>query len=202
MPRPDVSAQRTAEILAAATETFARLGLGTARMEDVAAAAGVSKGTLYLYFKSKDALVAALLQALFAPLTEALTLLDGAGTAEDRLTRYISATLALLEGLQSRISLVFDAFALAPRNEAVRQLMADHLHAYHAALVRTLEHGVASGEFRPVDTAQVAALLMALFDGLLQMAAVDPEAAALRTRGRGALRFVLDAIRRPPGRSA
>jgi AcrR family transcriptional regulator len=195
MPRPDVSAQRTAEILEAAAETFARLGLGTARMDDVAAAAGVSKGTLYLYFKNKDALVAALLHGLFAPLTDALALLEGPGTASERLTRYVSATVAIFEALQPRLSLVFDAFALAPRSDAVRHLMTSHLRAYHAALVRTIEHGVSAGEFRPVDSAQIATLLMAVFDGLLQIVAVDPMLAALPQRGPAALKFVLDAIR-------
>ncbi len=45
---------------------FARGGFRTARMDDRVEQAGLSKGALYLYYKSKDAIIAALLQHLFA----------------------------------------------------------------------------------------------------------------------------------------
>jgi AcrR family transcriptional regulator len=45
--------ERPAEILDAALESFARNGFAATRLDDVAARAGVSKGTLYLYFPSK-----------------------------------------------------------------------------------------------------------------------------------------------------
>ena len=48
--------ERPAELLAAALELFVEHGYAATRLEDVARAAGVSKGTLYLYFDSKEAL--------------------------------------------------------------------------------------------------------------------------------------------------
>ena len=65
-PRPNVSEERKQQILEAAIAVFARLGFRAARMDDVAEQAGLSKGALYLYYKSKDAIIAALLQHLFA----------------------------------------------------------------------------------------------------------------------------------------
>jgi AcrR family transcriptional regulator len=56
---------RRAEILAAAGKVFASKGLESARMEDIARVAKLAKGTLYLYFESKDAIYeAVVLQAL------------------------------------------------------------------------------------------------------------------------------------------
>src|SRR6202142_3712630 len=52
---------RPPEILQAALTVFAEKGLTGARMEDIAARAGVTKGTIYLYFESKDAVFRALL---------------------------------------------------------------------------------------------------------------------------------------------
>src|SRR5437763_12879100 len=52
-----------AAILAAADEVYSRQGLGSGRMEQVAASAGVSVGTLYNYFESREALVGAVLAA-------------------------------------------------------------------------------------------------------------------------------------------
>lgn len=194
MPRPNVRDQRQAEILQAAAATFARLGLATARMEDVAAAAGLSKAALYLYFRSKDALVEALLHALFAPLTEALALLDGPEPAPARLTRYVEAALATFAGMQPLYPLVFEAFALAPRHEPARAIMAAYLHDYHAAVVRVLQDGIAAGDFRPHDAGATATLLIAALDGLLQIAAVDPALAAIGQSGQMTLQFILNAI--------
>ena len=55
-PRPDVSAERTAQIVEAAIAVFSRLGFHKARMDDIAREAGVSKGTLYWYFESRTPL--------------------------------------------------------------------------------------------------------------------------------------------------
>ena len=64
-PKPDVSEERKSQILDAAMNTFARMGFHKARMDDVAEEAGLSKGALYWYFKSKDAIIGAILDRLF-----------------------------------------------------------------------------------------------------------------------------------------
>src|SRR6266436_2876032 len=51
---------RPQEILEAALSVFAERGFAAARMEQIAARAGVSKGTIYLYFDSKEAVFRAL----------------------------------------------------------------------------------------------------------------------------------------------
>ena len=53
---------RRSEILAAATKVFATKGFVATRMEDIAKAARLAKGTLYLYFQSKDAIYQATVQ--------------------------------------------------------------------------------------------------------------------------------------------
>ena len=52
-PRPDVSKERKQQILDAAEDVFTRKGLDNARMDDIAKRTGLSKGSLYWYFKSK-----------------------------------------------------------------------------------------------------------------------------------------------------
>ena len=64
-PRPDVSEERKNQILEAAIAVFARLGFQQARMDDIARQAGLSKGALYLYYTSKDAIITALLKYFF-----------------------------------------------------------------------------------------------------------------------------------------
>ena len=69
-PRQRRKEARPAELTAAALELFVEKGFAATRLEDVAARAGVSKGTLYLYFDSKEALFKAVIQEGIVPILE------------------------------------------------------------------------------------------------------------------------------------
>ena len=58
---------RPAEIIAAAMAVFADKGFAAARLDDIAARAGVSKGALYLYFETKEDLFRAVVTEALAP---------------------------------------------------------------------------------------------------------------------------------------
>jgi AcrR family transcriptional regulator len=58
---------RPGEICAAALEVFAEKGFAAARLDDIAKRAGVSKGTLYLYFKDKEELFRAVVRDTVSP---------------------------------------------------------------------------------------------------------------------------------------
>jgi len=65
-----LNATKRAAILTAARTTFCRDGYEAAKMSDIAAEAGVASGTLYLYFKSKEALASAIGEDFFKRLSE------------------------------------------------------------------------------------------------------------------------------------
>jgi AcrR family transcriptional regulator len=64
---------RRQAILDAALSVFAERGFEAARLEDVAARAGVAKGTLYLYFRDKEALFEELVRSAVSPIIEAVS---------------------------------------------------------------------------------------------------------------------------------
>ncbi|MFZ1246983.1 MAG: helix-turn-helix domain-containing protein, partial [Azonexus sp.] len=66
-PRKRRKEARPAELLEAALGLFVEKGFAATRLEDVAARAGVSKGTLYLYFENKDALFKTVIQEGIIP---------------------------------------------------------------------------------------------------------------------------------------
>lgn len=68
--RAEQKARRPQEILEAAFEEFAVNGYAMTRVEDVAARLGVTKGTVYLYFPTKDALFEAMMKHISAPFVE------------------------------------------------------------------------------------------------------------------------------------
>ncbi len=66
-PRKRRKEARPSELLEAALSLFVEKGFAATRLEDVAAHAGVSKGTLYLYYENKDALFKAVIQEGIVP---------------------------------------------------------------------------------------------------------------------------------------
>jgi len=66
--RQERSAARREAILSAALDEFSTQGFEAARLDDVAKRAGVAKGTIYLYFRDKEALFQELISAMLAPL--------------------------------------------------------------------------------------------------------------------------------------
>jgi AcrR family transcriptional regulator len=64
--------ERPREICAAALEVFAEKGFAAAKLDEIARKAGVSKGTLYLYFKDKEELFRAVVRSAIAPNIEAV----------------------------------------------------------------------------------------------------------------------------------
>ena len=71
-------AARRDAILDAALTVFAERGFEAARLDDVAAQAGVAKGTLYLYFKDKEALFEEVVRSAASPIVESLSVLAAA----------------------------------------------------------------------------------------------------------------------------
>src|SRR3954454_16220724 len=80
-------ADRPAEIVNAALDLFAERGFAATRMDDVAARAGVTKGTVYLYFKTKDELFKALVRTELLPNIAAVEAAADTGPAADLIGR-------------------------------------------------------------------------------------------------------------------
>lgn len=77
-PRQRRKEARPAELMAAALDLFVERGFAATRLDDVAARAGVTKGTLYLYFDSKESLFKAVVEnGIVSRIDEALRVLEG-----------------------------------------------------------------------------------------------------------------------------
>jgi AcrR family transcriptional regulator len=81
---------RPAELIAAALDLFVERGFAATRLDEVAARAGVSKGTLYLYFASKEELFKAVIQQGILPVLD---------HGEEMLTKHQGDARSLLESM-------------------------------------------------------------------------------------------------------
>lgn len=109
--RASAQAAKREQILNAARTIFIRLGFDGASMNDVAAEAGVSKATLYVYFASKEALFAALIEEMVAVLPEnALKLEHSVGDLRDTL---VEMGMILMRALTKPEHVQFNRMVLA-----------------------------------------------------------------------------------------
>lgn len=93
-----VTAFRKTQILEAARERFTRQGVGNTTVDDIAKAARVAKGTVYLYYKSKDEMLRLLLDADIDELRAAtVPAIAGGGDLEARLRGFFERTLGFYE---------------------------------------------------------------------------------------------------------
>ena len=154
---------RPDEILAAALELFARHGYAATRLADVAAHAGVSKGTLYLYFPNKAELFKAVVRRAFAPnLLQAETLLaEFQGSSRELLSRLIEqAARVLVDTPLSGIpKLVIAEAGNFP--EIAEFYFTEIIQRGQRLVEQVLARGLQRGEFRPIDTAAAKRLIVA-----------------------------------------
>ena len=130
---------------------FAERGLAGARVEDIAARAGVSKGTVYLYFPGKEELFIEAIRDKVARTLEGLASAAPAGPAPERLSRFLEAHWAHLRRPQfgSMYRLIMAELHQFPE---LTRFYADEVSGKVIGLLAEIVlEGVERGEFRSVD---------------------------------------------------
>lgn len=189
----ELSEERKNEILDAALEVFGELGLQEASVDDVVARAGLSKGTLYWYFKSKDRLIGALMKRFFAQeLGKIRTLQQGKGTVRERLLRYSREVESVVKLMPRALTLEF--YAVAVREKTVRKFLGELYVNYCGELAELIREGIDHGEFAKVDTNQMAAAITGLCEGLILLWALEPNAFPFEKFFETSLRTLLDGM--------
>jgi AcrR family transcriptional regulator len=197
VPSEDLSEERQKQILDAAITEFARNGLHATRMEDIARASGLSKGAVYLYYKSKDAIIAALLRTLFSwELRGARAIIDrGEDSAAERLLAITRMFAGELDRMKVAMPIFVEFYAVAFRQPSVRDYLSQMYDEFLAPLSALIRQGVERGEFRTVDPDEVALAWTALLEGLTLLWIVNPRSLAWREHAETAVQLLLDGLR-------
>lgn len=148
---------RPAELIAAALELFVERGFAATRLDEVAARAGVSKGTLYLYFASKEALFMEVIKQGLMPVVEEGEAMLGqhSGDAASLLRGLILRWWTLVNGtkLGGIPKLIISEAGNFP--EVAQFFVENVTRRVDALLGKVLQSGIEKGEFREVDVASV-----------------------------------------------
>jgi AcrR family transcriptional regulator len=146
---------RPNEIAAAALDAFAEKGFAATRLEDVAKRAGVSKGTLYLYFKDKEDLFKAVIQLALVPniaLAEK-RLAASQGTTEELLTHVVGTFIGTVGG--TKLGVIPKLIIAEAHNfPEITKFYVDEVISRGLKIVATiLQRGIERGEIRSIDPA-------------------------------------------------
>lgn len=155
--------ERPQQILHAALDIFGEFGLASARLEDIAKRAGVSKGTIYLYFPNKEELFREMVRSTVVEAIVAGEQLPQTGSATDQLMRFMRD---------------YWEFVRSPAFAVIYRVVVSELHNFpdlvefystevisrsQKLLSRIVRRGIERGEFRDIEPTTAARMLMSLF---------------------------------------
>jgi AcrR family transcriptional regulator len=168
--------RRRREILGAAEKVFAANGYAATTIDEVAAEAGVSKGSMYNYFRTKEELF----QEAFADVIAGYEKESYAALAAESSVAALRQILAVwarrLEQDKRLGRLFLEFWTTAARQGEGGQIggwFADMYSRWRDRIATLVERGQASGEFHVADPRNAAALLMAVLDGITVQLILD-----------------------------
>jgi AcrR family transcriptional regulator len=171
------SDERPAQLMAAALTLFAQRGFAATKTEEIARAAGVTVGTVYRYFESKEALFEATVQESILPLVE---------EAEAQIKSFSGPTVELY----GRLVRYAWEHASTPAMANVARVVLAEAHNFpdvarahvervivriQKAYCQLLERGIQRGEFRPMDVSLAARVMVApILYGAMYLNSLQP----------------------------
>jgi AcrR family transcriptional regulator len=198
-PRPDVSEERRYQILDAASEVFAERGVHQSRMDDIVKKSGLSKGTLYWYFKSKDEILIAIFERMFDREFRELERISASpGHAAEKIHTFIQYALVDFNKMLRLMPLAYEFLSLAFRRRFFQEAFKRYINHYVDILVPIIQDGIDQGEFKPVDPTEVAIAIGAIFEGTILLWVYDHSLVDINTHILSGIRFLLTGIQTQP----
>lgn len=161
-----VADYRREQILEAAVRSFARHGLHATTVDQIARAAGVAKGTVYLYYRSKeDLLKHALTEGIAGLRTETLPIITGGGAIDARLRGFLGAMIAFFDRRRDLIE-VYQSELTAEMRVTARRKWGQIYAAQTKAWEGALREAANARAIARVDPGRTALAIVSLAHGL------------------------------------
>jgi len=175
-PRADVSEKRKNQILDAAMEAFSKVGFHKARMSDIADSSGLSKGSLYWYFESKNDLIVNLLARVFEPeIKDLRSLLSDPRPVRKRLLIYAERAADDMVKMLKWGPLVYDFIALAFRQDSIKRSIQGYYQQNMELLEVLIQQGLDRGELKADSVQEAAIAIGSILEGTVVLWVYDPD---------------------------
>jgi len=195
MPRPDVSEERKAQILNAARHLFISSSLKDVTMKEIARQAGLSVGGVYWYFKSKDEVVAALIEQNADTILGGLkTAREGDGPVAERLLHFLEEVVISSDELTELYVSGAKLYAMTSPEETLQTLMQRVGTGYFEGLAGLIDQGMARGEFKQVNAMNIASAILGLYEGLMLLWMLDKENIRFGESLLAGVKLILDGL--------
>ncbi len=150
--REVVTEFRMAELVAAARKVFSERGFHNATMEEIAQLAGVAKGTIYLYYPSKQAAYwAAMEQGILGMLEATRRTMEAAASAQAKIRTFIECKISYCEQNRDFFKIYYSEFGHSLSQPLRLRKQFRELYAQQAQIVKeVIEEGIRRQEIRPV----------------------------------------------------
>jgi AcrR family transcriptional regulator len=169
MPRIVDKEKKTRDIARAALRVFGRLGYHQTRMGDIAAEAGIGKGTVYEYFKNKQEILQFELDQYFSTFKEGFAqTVRGTPSAGERILTLIDFAFNHVAEWEEHCAAFVDYFSVARKREDPGLSLAQIYEEMGVVLRFIIEEGQAAGQIRKeLDPVATAEFLISMFDGIV-----------------------------------
>ena len=194
--------EKKRHIAIAAIDLFAEHGVAKTSVEAIAKAAEVGKGTVYLYFNTKEEIIV----EIWAHVQEILDAdmgrrFEEACSYEEKIRIFFDfSSLHHQAGLVEKLTKIYTMYlsiVLLGENKTLRQDFKEHILNDGLTIKALLDEGVKAGEFKAVNTLQIARTLYLVKEGILILGlAMDLSIATMRERLDEQLEYILSTIRK------
>ncbi len=173
MPKIIDKQAKKLDILHAAAKVFAKKGVVNTKMVDIAAEAGIGKGTIYEYYRSKEEIFGDSFRLIFDHMKSQLA--DAIGNTDDpvlKLQKLINVTLKeFLEHSGDLAGIMMDFWAEGVRtknDEIMNVINLEQIYSEYRIMIADILHdGINKGVFREVDANSLAAIIIGSLDGIM-----------------------------------
>ena len=202
MPKIVDKEAKKMEILHAAMQIFAKKGVMNTKMIDIATTAGVGKGTIYEYFRSKEEIFEQAFQFVFdsteIKIQEALNTTDD---PERQLQLLVDISLSHFfhdGGEFAGIMMDFWAEGIRRKDEKLLSIvdLKQIYKSYRNIIAGILENGINKGIFRKIDTFRASAVFIAAMDGIMLQWILDRELIDLKKIAKDLIAVFLDGLKK------
>ena len=198
------------EILRAAAVSFAKNGIAKTKMEDIALTAGVGKGTIYEYFRSKEDIFLAAHEQLHIEIDKKIKIiLDYKCDPDKKLKMLVDESLNIFQTKKNKTTIVttdeLAGMMMQFWSEGIREgsdklIKPCHLkeiqRKYRKVLEGVLKDGIKQGLFKPMDTRLSASVILAILDGIPMQRIIAPNVFGKGKIGKVITDIIMDGIRK------
>ena len=164
-------------------------------MDDIVAQSGLSKGAIYWYFDSKDAIIVSILDQIFDYETGYIReLLEREDSAKMKLEVFVETTIKELEKMKPLMPIFFDFWSLSVRKKTINQAIKRYYQSFLDLIEPVLEQGIEQGEFRPVVVSETAIAIGAMLEGTILFYVYFSDIIDLERQFRTNLDLILEGI--------